>query len=104
MKVDAGAAVAVPAAVVAALAAGAGALEVVAAGVAAVVAGAALVGVVAAATGAAEGAAGVLPLLLSWLQAASARRATHRIGRRFNMANLERENARTDDAGVKPAP
>jgi hypothetical protein len=35
-----------------------------------------------------------LPVSLSWLQAASASRAAHRNGRRFNMADLERRNTK----------
>jgi hypothetical protein len=68
-----------------ALAAAAGAAVVAVAG-AALVAGVTAAAAVLVLTGVDDGAA-VLPL--SWLQAASASRAAHRIGRRFNMEHLD---------------
>jgi hypothetical protein len=74
-----------------------------AAGVAAVVAvagtGLLAAGAVVAALPLAAGATGgaVLLPLLSWLQAASASRAAHRNGRRFNMAYLERVGPKSWD-------
>jgi hypothetical protein len=81
----AGAALPVAAGVALLVAAGA---AVVAALAGAALLGAAGVAAVLLATGAAGGT--LLLVSLSWLQAASASRAAHRNGRRFNMADLER--------------
>jgi len=81
----------------------AGAVLAGVAGAAAVLAGAALVAavaVVAAVVALAGVDDGVALLPLFWLHAASANRAAHKIGRRFNMEHLDMEHL--EQKGVKP--
>jgi parvulin-like peptidyl-prolyl isomerase len=82
----------------------AGAALAAVAGAAAVLAGAARLAAVAVVVAAVVVLAGVddtaALLPLSWLQAASASRAAHKIGRRFNMEHLDMEHL--ERKGVKP--